>query len=142
MAFSGGGRFGGGGMGALLHQQRSISDLREGKPSIPRTLALVWQALRAYRWQLVLGTLVMTLGVGVGLIPPLLIRELIDTAIPQHDLRLILLLGGGLVLFPIGSAPLGFGQNCVSIVIAQGVIVDMPERVNRHTQSDGLDYFT
>ncbi|HET7637597.1 MAG TPA: hypothetical protein VFK47_02560, partial [Ktedonobacteraceae bacterium] len=80
MAFSGGGRFGGGGMGALLHQQRSISYLREGKPDISRTLALVWQALRVYRWQLVLGTLVMILGVCVGLIPPLLIRELIDTA--------------------------------------------------------------
>ncbi|MFL5702270.1 MAG: ABC transporter ATP-binding protein [Ktedonobacteraceae bacterium] len=142
MAFSGGGRFGGGGMGALLHQQRSISYLREGKPSIPRTLALVWQALRAYRWQLVLGTLVMTLGVGVGLIPPLLIRELIDTAIPQHDLRLILLLGGGLVLFPIGSALLGLGQNYLSIVIAQGVIADLRERLYRHTQALGLDFFT
>lgn len=109
MAFSGGGRFRGGGMGALLHQQRSISYLREGKPDISRTLALVWQALRVYRWQLVLGTLVMILGVCVGLIPPLLIRELIDTAIPQHDLRLVFLLGGGLVLFPIGSALLGLG---------------------------------
>ncbi len=144
MAFSGGGRFGGlgGGMATLWNQQRSLSYLREGKPDISHTLALVWKSLRVYRWQLVLGTLVMILGVGVGLIPPLLIRELIDVAIPQHQIQLILLLGFGLVLFPVGSALLGLGQNYLSIVIAQGMIADLRERLYRHIQSLGLDFFT
>jgi len=144
MALSGGSRFGGmgGGMGTLWNQQRSIRYLREGKPDVSRTLVQVWESLRVYRWQLVLGTLVMILGVGVGLIPPLLIRELIDTAIPQHHLQLILLLGGGLVLFPVGSALLGLGQNYLSIIIAQGMIADLRERLYRHTQSLGLDFFT
>ncbi len=106
MAFSGGGRFGGmgGGMGTLWHQQRSMRYLSDGKPDIRHTLTLAWQALRVYRWQLVLGTIVMILGVGVGLIPPLLIRELIDTAIPRHQYRLIFLIGGGLILF-LSEAP-------------------------------------
>jgi ATP-binding cassette subfamily B protein len=144
MAFSGGGRFGGmgGGMATLWNQQRSLSYLREGKPDISHTLALVWKSLRVYRWQLVLGTLVMILGVGVGLIPPLLIRELIDVAIPQHQIQLILLLGVGLVLFPVGSALLGLGQNYLSIIIAQGMIADLRERLYRHIQSLGLDFFT
>ncbi len=144
MAFSGGGRFGGmgGGMATLWNQQRSLSYLREGKPDISHTLALVWKSLRVYRWQLVLGTLVMILGVGVGLIPPLLIRELIDVAIPQHQIRLILLLGVGLVIFPVGSALLGLGQNYLSIIIAQGMIADLRERLYRHIQSLGLDFFT
>jgi ATP-binding cassette, subfamily B, bacterial len=146
MAFSGGGRFGGmgggGGMATLWNQQRSLSYLREGKPDISHTLALVWKSLRVYRWQLVLGTLVMVLGVGVGLIPPLLIRELIDVAIPLHQIRLIFLLGIGLVLFPVGSALLGLGQNYLSIVIAQGMIADLRERLYRHIQSLGLDFFT
>src|SRR2546428_12484579 len=137
MALSGGSRFGGmgGGMGTLWNQQRSIRYLREGKPDVSRTLVQVWESLRVYRWQLVLGTLVMILWVGVGLIPPLLIRELIDTAIPQHNPPLILLLGGGLVLFPVGSALLGLGQNYLSIIIAQGMIADLRERLYRHTQS-------
>src|SRR5260370_28006170 len=94
MALSGGGgRFGGmgggigGGMATLWNQQRSMKYLSEGKPDISRTLALVWKSLRAYRWQLVFGTLVMILGVGVGLIPPLLIRTLIHVAIPPHNYR-------------------------------------------------------
>ena len=84
----------------------------------------------------------MILGVGVGLIPPLLIREMIDVAIPEHQFRLILLLGFGLVLFPIGSALLGMGQNYLSIVIAQGMIADLRDRLYRHIQSLGLDFFT
>jgi ATP-binding cassette subfamily B protein len=132
----------GGGMATLWNQQRSLSYLREGKPDISHTLSLVWKSLRTYRWQLVLGTIVMILGVCVGLIPPLLIRELIDVAIPQHQIQLILLLGAGLVLFPIGSALLGPGQNYLSIVIAQGLIADLRERLYKHIQSLGLDFFT
>ena len=147
MSLSGGGRFGGmgggmGGMATLWQQQRSMRYLSEGKPDISGTLALVWKSLRGYRRQLVLGTVVTILGVGVGLIPPLLIRELIDTAIPRHDLTLILLLGGGLILFPVGSALLGLGQNYLSIVIAQGMIADLRERLYRHVQSLGLEFFT
>lgn len=47
MAYSGGGRFGGmcggmgGGMATLWNQQRSLRYLREGKPDISHTLALV-----------------------------------------------------------------------------------------------------
>lgn len=84
----------------------------------------------------------MLLGVGVGLIPPLLIRVLIDTAIPQRHLDLVFLLGAGLLLFPVGSALLGMGQNYMSIVIAQGLIADRRERLYRHVQSLGLDFFT
>src|SRR5450755_2069551 len=144
MSFSGGGRFGGmgGGMATLWNQQRSMRYLSDGKPDIKHTLTLVWHALRVYRWQLVLGTIVMTLGVAVGLIPPLLIRYLIDTAIPQHQYRLIFLVGGGLVLFPIGSALLSMGQNYLSIVIAQGLIADLRERLYRHVQALGLEFFT
>ncbi|HXX79321.1 MAG TPA: ABC transporter ATP-binding protein [Ktedonobacteraceae bacterium] len=146
MAFSGGGRFGGMGMGGgaatLWNQQRSLRYLSEGKPDISHTLSLVWESLRVYRKELVLGTFVMVLGVGVGLIPPLLIRELIDVAIPQHQIRLILLLGAGLVLFPVGSALLGLGQNYLSIIIAQGMIADLRDRLYRHIQSLGLDFFT
>jgi ATP-binding cassette, subfamily B, bacterial len=137
-----GGGMGGGGMATLWNQQRSMRYLSDGKPNIKHTLTLVWQSLRAYRWQLVLGTIVMTLGVGVGLIPPLLIRYLIDTAIPQHQYNLIFLIGGGMVLFPVGSALLGMGQNYLSIVIAQGLIADLRERLYRHVQSLGLEFFT
>jgi ATP-binding cassette subfamily B protein len=84
----------------------------------------------------------MLLGVGLGLIPPLLIRSLIDIAIPQHNLRLALILGSGIFLLPLGSAVLGMGQNYVSIVVAQGTIADLRDQLYRHTQQLGLEFFT
>ncbi|HKO23593.1 MAG TPA: ABC transporter ATP-binding protein, partial [Chloroflexota bacterium] len=125
MALSGRGGLGGlgGGLGGgFWHQQRSLGYLRAGAPNVRRTLLRVWRCLRPYRGQLALGTAVMLLGVGLGLVPPLLIRTLIDVALPRHDLRLALLLGSGLFLLPLGSAVLGLGQNYLSIVVAQGLI--------------------
>ncbi|HVB74970.1 MAG TPA: ABC transporter ATP-binding protein, partial [Ktedonobacteraceae bacterium] len=43
---------------------------------------------------------------------------------------------------PIGSALLGMGQNYLSIIIAQGLIADLRERLYRHVQSLGLEFFT
>jgi len=143
MALSGRGMGGGMGMGAgFWHQQRSRGYLRDGKPEIRRTLKRVWQYLRPYRWQLLLGTLVMVAGVAVTLIPPLLIKAVIDVAIPERNLPLALLLSSGLLLFPIGGAVLGLGQNYLSIVIAQNVIADLREHLYRHTQKLGLEFFT
>ena len=131
----GGGMGGGTGLGGgLWQQQRTLGYLRDGTPNVRRTLLRVWRSLRPYRSQLTLGTLVMLLGVGIGLIPPLLIRALIDVAIPQHDLRLAILLGSGIFLLPVGSAVLGMGQNYLSIVIAQGLIADLREHLYQHTQ--------
>ena len=52
MAYSGGGMGGGigGGMATLWNQQRSLRYLREGKPDISHTLALVWKSLSVYRF--------------------------------------------------------------------------------------------
>jgi ATP-binding cassette subfamily B protein len=145
MAFSGrgmGGGMGGGIQGTFWRQQRSLSYLNGGKPDIKRTLKRVWQALHRYKRQLVLGTLVMLLGVALGLIPPLLIRIIIDNAIPQHNLTLALWLGAGLIFFPLGSSILGMGQTYLSIVIAQSLIADLREGLYRHVQTLGLDFFT
>jgi ATP-binding cassette subfamily B protein len=140
---SGRGGMGMGGMGsAIWHQQRALGYLREGTPDVRRTLARVWGCLRPYRLQLALGTLVMLAGVGLGLVPPLLIRALIDTAIPRRNLSLALILGLGLFLFPLGSAILGLGQNYLSTVVAQGLIADLRAHLYRRIQSLGLEFFT
>ncbi len=142
MAMSGHGGMGAGrGMGTLW-QERSRKYFQEGTLNVRATLARLWRYLRVYRWQLVLGTFIMVLGVGTALIPPLLIRAIIDTAIPHRDFRLALLLGCGLLLFSAGNALLDLGQNYLSIVIAQGLIADLRDHLYRHTQSLGLEFFT
>jgi ATP-binding cassette subfamily B protein len=132
-----------GGMSALREQQRALRALDEGPPPpVRRTLRRVWGCFRPYRWQLTLGTLLTLGGVGLTLIPPLLIRALIDQAIPTGNLRLALLLSFGIFLLPLGSAILGLGQTVLSARVAQGVIADLRSRLYRHLQTLGLDFFT
>ncbi len=139
--FGGGG--GMGGMGALREQQRALRALEEGPPpNTWLTLRRVWGCFRPYQLRLALGTVLMLAGLGLMLLPPLLIRTLIDIAIPEHNVRLALLLGAGIFLLPIGSAILGLGQNILSAVVAQGVIADLRERLYRRIQSLGLEFFT
>ena len=77
--------------------QRSFTLLRDemGK-QIPRITLLVVLAI---------------LGTGIGLIQPLLFKVLLDTAIPDADVRLIALLLVGMVIVPIFSAGLNSTAN-------------------------------
>ncbi len=139
----GGGMGGGTGLGGGFWQrQRSLGYLQQGTPNVRRTLTRVWSTLQPYRKELTLGTLVMLLGVGIGLIPPLLIRELIDVAYPHHDLPLAILLGSGIFLLPLSGAVLSMGQNYLSILLAQGLIADLRRDLYQHTQQLGLEFFT
>lgn len=133
----------GGGMAAVWQQQRALRWLSEGNPLNARqTSKRVWASLSGYRAQLALGSLLMLVGIGIGLVPPLLIRAIIDTAIPRRDLRLALVLGSGLLLVPAGTAVLNLAQSYLAAVIAQGLIADLRTRLYRHTQGMGLEFFT
>jgi ATP-binding cassette subfamily B protein len=131
------------GMGGLRLQQRSLQYLEGGSPpNVWRTFPRAWDCLRPYRRQLILGTVLLLSGVALSLVPPLLIRALIDVAIPQRDFRLAVLLGSGVFLLPLSTALLGLGQNILTAQLAQGVIADLRTRLYRQIQSLGLEFFT
>jgi len=72
-----------------------------------------------------LGILLVVLGVGASLVPPLLIQALLNVAIPQRNVRLVILLGIGMFLFPGGAATINLGQNLVSAMLSQSLIADL-----------------
>jgi ATP-binding cassette subfamily B protein len=133
----------GSGMGAMWRQQQgALATLKEGRPNVRRTLARVWPLLRPYYGPLLAGAVIMLLGIGAGLVPPLLIREVLSTAIPHGNVRLAILLGAGMVLFPLGGAILSLGQTYLNAVVAQGIIADLRDRLYRHLQELGPDFYT
>ena len=78
----------------------------------------------------------------LGLIPPLLTREIIDRAIPARDGRLLDLLIAGMIGAPVISGLIGVWQNYLVTVLGQNVVfeirTDMFERVIRQS----LRFFT
>ncbi len=78
----------------------------------------------------------------IGLVPPMLVRAIVDVAIPEKDLGLLAALAAGMVGAPIISGLLGVGQNYLNTRIGQRVMFDLRTYLYRHVQSLSLRFFT
>ncbi len=87
-----------------------------------------------------LGTIVVISGLSV--VPAILIRRLIDEAIPGGDLRLLTLLGVGMILVPLVNALVGVVQRWFSSRVGEGIIFDLRRQLFAHLQTMSLRFFT
>jgi ATP-binding cassette subfamily B protein len=78
----------------------------------------------------------------LGLIAPLLVRALIDQAIPGHNLALLNKLVLGLVLLPVATGLIGVLQNFWNIKISQGLTFDLRNALYQHLQRLSLRFYT
>jgi len=76
------------------------------------------------------------------LVPPLLMRELIDRALPEKNLRLLTYLGLGMVAVPIVNTVVGTLQRWMSARAGEGIIFDLRRQLYRHLQGMSLRFFT
>ena len=118
-------------------------DEDQDRPKLDR--ALLRRVLRyamPYRGLLllILGTIVViTL---VSLVPPLLMRDLIDRAIPDEDLGRVTVLGLLMVGVPILNGIVGVVQRWASSKAGEGIIFDLRTDVYSHLQRMSLGFFT
>ena len=103
-----------------------------------RILAL----FRPYRRRLgsVLG--LIAISALLGMATPFLLREVLDTAIPQNDTTLLALLVGGMIAISIATGVLGVAQTFLSNIVGQRVMHDLRAEVYRHLQRLSLAFFT
>ncbi|WP_127500784.1 ABC transporter ATP-binding protein [Actinoplanes solisilvae] len=78
----------------------------------------------------------------VGMASPFLLREVIDTALPQSDLRLLVWLVIGMVAVAAVTAALGVVQTWISTGIGQRVMHRLRTEVFRHLQRQSIGFFT
>ena len=78
----------------------------------------------------------------LSLIPPLLIRSLIDTAIPQSNVPLLVALSLAMVAIPLITGLLGVVQRYFNASIGEGVIYDLRVSLFSHLQRMSLRFFT
>ena len=102
----------------------------------------VWAYGRPYLGGLigVLATVVIISGLGV--VPALLIRSLIDEAIANRDIAQLTRLGLGMVLVPLISALVGLAQRWWSSTVGEGIIFDLRRELYSHLQRMSLRFFT
>lgn len=78
----------------------------------------------------------------LALIPPFLMRELIDTAIPTRDTGLVAWLAIGLFVAPLLRAATEALQGWLAARAGQGMVYDLRRMTFRHVQRMSLRFFT
>jgi len=79
---------------------------------------------------------------GLGVLPPLLVRSILDDAIPGKDARLLHILVGAIVALTIVSGFLGMLQTWLNAVASQGIMFDLRNQLYRHLQRQSLGFYT
>lgn len=78
----------------------------------------------------------------VGLASPFLLRAVIDTALPDEDLRLLVLLTSAMVAVAAVTSVLGVVQTWVSTRVGQEVMHGLRTDVFAHLQRQSIAFFT
>lgn len=118
-------------------------DEEQDRPSISRALiGRVAGYARPYWRGVLLILLTMLFISSLSLIPPLLIRDLIDNAIPNRDVGRLNLLALGMVAVPLVNGLLGVAQRYASARIGEGIIFDLRRELYSHLQRMSLRFYT
>jgi len=78
----------------------------------------------------------------LGLVPPLLYRDLLDNAIPNRDVARLNLLALGVVAVPLLSGLISLAQGYLSSSVGEGLICDLRRAVYAHLQRMSMRFFT
>lgn len=118
-------------------------DEENDRPELDRRLLRrVWAYGRPYRGALV-GVLATVFVIsGLAVVPPIIMRELVDVALPDGDLRLLTMLGAGMVAVPLVSSGVGLAQRYWSSKAGEGIIFDLRRELYGHLQAMSLRFFT
>ncbi|HET7489719.1 MAG TPA: ABC transporter ATP-binding protein [Acidimicrobiales bacterium] len=106
------------------------------------TLRRAWSFARPYRSQLAFYLATIVLLSFVAVLPPLVIKQLIDKAIPSKDLSKVNLLVAVAVGLALAETGLRLVNRWLSARIGEGLILDMRLRLFDHVQRMPVGFFT
>ncbi|MCR3922529.1 MAG: ABC transporter ATP-binding protein/permease [Firmicutes bacterium] len=117
----------------------------ENTPKIKISKALLKRIssyFSAYWKHLLLVLLAIALTSLLGLVPPILIREIIDKALPGKNLHLLALLTGASLLATIFIGLIGVAENYLSTWVALHIIYDIKNAMYKHLEFMSLQFFS
>lgn len=105
--------------------------------SVGRILGL----FKPWRMRLFMVALLIAFGAVIGVVSPFLLREIIDTALPDQDFGLLAWLVLGLLGISALGASISVLQTILSTKIGQAIMHDLRVGLYRHLQSLSLGFF-
>ncbi len=114
----------------------------EESPKVSRQLLKrVLEYARPYRVEIISMLILISLTSALGLISPLILRELIDKTLPQKDINKLVWLSLALLLVPIVSGALRIIQRRLNSRVGEGVIFDLRVALYASLQQMSLHFF-
>jgi ATP-binding cassette subfamily B protein len=97
---------------------------------------------RPYRWHIILTLVMIVVTTALGLLTPLIFRDLIDQALPNGDVGRLNLLALGLLAIPVINGVISVFQRKLNASIGEGVIYDLRVALFQHIQGMSIRFFT
>ena len=115
---------------------------RPGQPEPPAQLRRIFRLFRPYRGRLAIVGLLVGASSLVSVASPFMLREILDTAIPQGRTGLLSLLALGMILTAVVTSVFGVLQTLISTTVGQRVMHDLRTGVYTQLQRMPLAFFT
>ncbi len=106
------------------------------------SLRRIGRLFAPYRWQLGLVTAIIVASSVVGLSSPFLLRAILDTALPDKNLRLLVWLVIAMVAVAAVTSAFGVVQTFISTKVGQQVMHELRTKVFGHLQQQSIAFFT
>jgi ATP-binding cassette subfamily B protein len=106
------------------------------------SLRRIGRLFTPYRWALAIVTAIIAASSVVGMASPFLLRSVIDTALPNKDVSLLVWLVIGMLAVAAVTAALGVVQTWISTKVGQQVMHRLRTEVFAHLQRQSIAFFT
>ncbi|WP_405651648.1 ABC transporter ATP-binding protein [Streptomyces sp. RK9] len=113
-----------------------------GAAEEPRQLRRILRLFRPYRARLAVVGLLVAAASLVSVATPFLLKEILDTAIPEGRTGLLSLLALGMILSAVVTSVFGVLQTLISTTVGQQVMHDLRTAVYGRLQRMSLAFFT
>lgn len=107
-----------------------------------RTVVRVLSYARPYRWAISAFIFVIVIQALLGLIPALLFRQIIDSAIPEGNRGLLHVLAAIVIAAAVFSSAMSFFERLYSSRIGEGLIYDLRVKLFDHVSAMPIGFFT
>ncbi|MEE8422105.1 MAG: ABC transporter ATP-binding protein [Dehalococcoidia bacterium] len=105
-------------------------------------LGRILRYARPYRKLIVFTLLLVLVSASLSLIPPLLIKQLIDGAIPSGDRTQLVILAAAMIAIPVVTGLVQVAQNWGNTIIGQRMMHDVRRQLYSHVLRMPLSFFT
>ncbi len=122
---------------------KNIINAPDEKPKVTwDLLARVMQYAAPYRWEIAGMLILILLSAGISLLTPLIMRDLIDRAIPGEDITRLIWLTVALLALPIVNGAINVINRRLNVRVGEGVTYDLRLALYSRLQRMSLRFFT